>query len=185
MLVPLIVKKFTFEEFEKYSKENDMWWIIKDGDYKDIRSNHLIKFIGEEYGINKIDPDKKYSFIICDKYSFLIDVDENISKDIDNDKYEYHVYFDTTADELYEELSDIVSYDENTKVNLSIAEWSYITRYHIATYYKDTGRLELSTDNNINRTRILFTAFRVNKETREYDRIYFDQRNKQLKLGPL
>ena len=36
MLVPLIVKKFTFEEFEKYSKENDMWWIIKDGDYKDI-----------------------------------------------------------------------------------------------------------------------------------------------------
>ena len=60
MLVPLIVKKFTFEEFEKYSKENDMWWIIKDGDYKDIRSNHLIKFIGEEYGINKIDPDKKY-----------------------------------------------------------------------------------------------------------------------------
>ena len=184
MIIPLTVKKCTFKEFEKYSKENNMSWIAKDKNNKYIETKYLKKVIEEEYRI-KIEKDKEYSFIICDKFSFLIDIDGSIAKDIDNDKYEYHVAFNTPLDDLFKELVDVVTYDKNTTVKFSISEWSYAIRYHIATYYKNSGKLELSTDNNINCTRIMFTAFRVNKETKEFDRIYFDYKNKKVKLGSL
>ena len=186
MKTRLSVKKCTFGEFEKYSKENDMLWIIKTTEriYKNIDNKYLKKVIGEEYRI-EIDPDKEYSFIICGKFSFLIDVDGHVAESIDNDKYDYYVSFNTLFDELGEELRDIVSHDNNVIARINLVEWSYVTRYHLALYYKDTGKLTLSTDNNITSTRIQFTAFRVNKETKEYDKIHFDYRDNKLKISSL
>ena len=51
MIIPLMVKKCTFKEFEEYSKENNMSWIAKDKQYKHIETKYLRKVIAEEYGI--------------------------------------------------------------------------------------------------------------------------------------
>ena len=154
MKTELKVREFNLEELKKYLKEEAKWF------------NSMIDDIVDNLMINcgvEIDDEQKIYSYITHTNRILIDIEGKISKDIDNDKYDYYVLCGESERDLMDELNMCLKEFPNKIIKL--IENRFTESYTSAIYDKEAETMNL-VNNRIDDEVYKSTIFRFNKETK-------------------